>query len=73
MIRGNFKNSQNHQNINYGLSEKLFIESGMVIDNLLKSGFSGFGIGAFYRWGEHQLPTFKENFAIKISLSVALG
>ncbi len=73
MVRGNFKNSQNHQNINPTLSDKLFIESGMVIDNLLKSGFSGFGIGFFYRWGDHQLPSFKENFAIKISLSVALS
>lgn len=73
MIKGNFKNSQNHQNINPTLTDELFIESGMVIDNLLKSGFSGFGIGAFYRWGNLQLPAFKENFAVKISLSIALS
>lgn len=73
MIMGKFESSQNHQNLNYSALNKIYTESGIVIDNLLKSGFSGFGIGAFYRWGEYQLPNNKENFAIKISLSIALG
>lgn len=73
MIIGKFESSQNHQNLNFSQLNKIFTESGLVIDNLLKSGASGFGIGVFYRWGTYQLPTPKENIAVKISLSVALG
>ncbi len=73
MIIGKFESSQNHQNLNFAILNKMYTESGIVIDNLLKSGASGFGIGVFYRWGAYQLPTPKENIAVKISLTVALG
>jgi hypothetical protein len=72
MIYGQFNETNRHQNLEFSELNKIYTESGIVLDNLLKSNGSGFGIGFFYRWGHYQLPTFKENFAIKISISTAL-
>lgn len=48
-------------------TEKLFVESGVQLDNLVESGFSTLGIGFFYRYGHYALPTFKENVAVKLT------
>lgn len=70
---GGFDSQNRHSNINYTSLNKPFTESGLVVDNLIKSGLSGIGIGFFYRWGAWQFPYFKDNFALKISLSLSLG
>lgn len=70
---GNSINTEQHQNLSFQSLNHLYNESGIVIDNLLKSGISGIGIGYFQRWGYYQLPLQKDNFAIKISLSVSFG
>lgn len=62
-----------HQNLSFNTLNHIYNESGIVIDNLLKSGISGIGIGYFRRWGYYQLPSQKDNFSIKISLSVSFG
>lgn len=69
---GELKNSQIHQNLTFNSINKPFTESGLLIDNLLHSGVSSLGIGAFYRWGNYELPRFSENLAIKISLALSL-
>lgn len=73
MVYGEFQNATNHQNLTFSMGDKIFTESGIVIDNLLKSGVSGIGIGLFYRWGAYQLPLLQDNIALKISLSLALS
>ncbi len=52
--------------------EKGYFESGFRINNVLVSGLSGIGIAALYRYGPYQLQHFKENLAIKLTLSFNL-
>jgi hypothetical protein len=73
MIYGQLDAASRHQNLEFTELNKIYTESGIVIDNLLKSNGSGFGIGFFYRWGHFQLPSFQENIALKISLTLALS
>lgn len=51
-------------------AEEGYFESGLCIDNLLKNGFSGFGIGMFYRYGPYSFSEAKENLIFKISTSI---
>ncbi|MEZ4738844.1 MAG: DUF5686 family protein [Flavobacteriales bacterium] len=47
-----------------------FYEAGLQIDHLLKMGFTGFGVGAFYRMGPNALPDPMDNWAFKLTLTV---
>jgi hypothetical protein len=46
-----------------------YFESGIQVDNILVSSFSGLGIGFFYRYGSYSTAAFKNNFAIKLTIS----
>lgn len=48
---------------------KGFFESGIIINSILSNSFSSIGIGAYYRWGHYAHDSWKDNFAIKITLS----
>lgn len=52
-------------------ADKGFIESGFQIDGLLKSQFSAIGIGVFYRYGAYHLPSLRDNFAFKLTSTLA--
>jgi hypothetical protein len=47
-----------------------YYEAGLQIDNLLRSGFSSFGIGAFYRLGPNAFPDPLDNLAVKLTLGL---
>jgi hypothetical protein len=68
MLWGDFKQSHNH-NFVTAQAHKGYMESGLQIDNLYVSGFSGLGLGVYYRYGTYALPTPQENIAIKLSSS----
>jgi hypothetical protein len=68
MLWGDFNFASNH-NFTSSQAYKGFMESGLQIDNLYVSGFSGMGLGVYYRYGEYALPTTKENIAVKLSTS----
>lgn len=65
---GTMSNRQMHQQLDFKVHEKGFMESGIIIDNLLKSGFTGLGMGVFHRFGHYALEDFSSNFVYKISL-----
>jgi hypothetical protein len=69
MMWGLMRHKQSH---NYELkdAQKGYYESGVQIDNLLVSNFSGIGVGAFYRYGPYHLPDMRQNFAFKITSSL---
>lgn len=68
------KNAQTDQHLGHLsiVPEKGYYESGLLINQLIRSGFSGFGIGVFYRYGPYQLDKGIDNFAFKLSLSISL-
>lgn len=68
MLWGDFRNKANHT-FTSTQAEKGYFESGIQLDNLVVSGFSGLGLGVYYRYGSYALPSNKENLAIKLSTS----
>jgi len=51
-----------------GEARRLFVESGLVLDRLLVSSNTSFGLGFFYRYGPNAFPRAKDNFVAKLSL-----
>jgi hypothetical protein len=56
-------------NIPINTMDKGYFESGFRLLHLLKSGYSTFGVGAFYRYGPYQKPKPEDNLAVKLVLS----
>lgn len=48
---------------------KGFFESGIELNRILVSGFSGLGLGAYYRYGPYQLSKHALNFAYKFTIN----
>ena len=70
---GFFDNDRSaHVNHNFLTHEKGYFESGLIVDNLLISGFNGFGLGIFHRYGPYALPSLSDNFFYKISVKFNL-
>ena len=61
-----------HLNYNFKVPEKGYFESGLIIDNIFKSGFSGFGGGVFYRYGPYSFENPVDNLVYKISITYNL-
>ncbi|WP_026236095.1 DUF5686 and carboxypeptidase-like regulatory domain-containing protein [Pontibacter roseus] len=57
--------------LEYGNMRKGFFESGLLLNNVISSAFSGIGIGAFYRYGPYALPKAKDNLKIKLTATLA--
>jgi len=69
---GQLSNNALNSGLSYKTMNKGFYESGLQIDNVLLSSYSGFGVGFFYRYGPYSLEGFRNNLAIKISFSSIL-
>lgn len=68
---GKMSHPERHKLADFKTMEKGFFESGMLINDIYKSGLSGLGVGAFYRYGPNSLPKWNNNIAIKLSLNLA--
>lgn len=62
---------KNYSAASPGSFDKGYMESGIVINNLIKSSFTGLGIGFFYRYGYYSKKAIQDNFCIKISINIA--
>lgn len=56
-----------HKNIEFKDYSKGYTESGILVNSLLVSGFSGLGIGVFYRYGNYATPYVEKNLTYKIT------
>ncbi len=56
----------------FRVSGEGYYESGLVIDNIIKSGFSKIGLGVFYRYGPNSYEKTFDNFVFKICLGFSL-
>jgi hypothetical protein len=70
-------NDQSDQGIDFKVKDKVYLESGLLINNLLRVKFLnmyyiGFGAGTFYRYGYYNLANTWDNFALKLSISISL-
>lgn len=71
------KNKNSNQVIEYKTKNKVFMETGLQLDNLVKVnylnvGYIGIGAGVYYRYGEYELPESKDNLVYKLSLSFSI-
>ncbi len=70
---GDLKYKENHKNLNYKTLNRGYFESGFLINNLLNLRIYSLGVGAFYRWGPYTFPMFKDNIALKVSITFPIG
>ncbi|MDR6967041.1 hypothetical protein J2X31_001041 [Flavobacterium arsenatis] len=71
------KNATSNQLIAYQTKKKIFMETGLQLDNLVKMnymdvGYLGIGGGIFYRYGEYANAETKDNLVYKLSLSFSI-
>jgi hypothetical protein len=69
---GDLKNFSKHYNVSIAKLNKGYFESGLLINNLVSTGFYGLGVGAYYRYGSYAFPTFKENIAYKFTFTIPM-
>ena len=55
--------------ITFKQANKGFFESGLQINNLIVLNTGGYGIGGYYRLGNYASSKWKENLAVKLSLT----
>lgn len=71
---GNLSNKLSHSFVNYKTKNKLFMETGLQLDNIIKmnyvnTGYMAFGAGVYYRYGAYSLPEFNDNLAFKFTFN----
>lgn len=70
---GNFTRGNGHMTyVELNDMSKGFSEAGLRVRNIYKSGFSSFGIAAFYRYGNYAYEEAKRNLMLKLVLSIEL-
>ena len=59
---------------NYDLKDlsKGYYESGLIIDNIIKTSFNKLGLGIFYRYGPYSFDKVADNFTFKLSIGFCL-
>jgi len=70
-------NNASYQGIDFKTKEKVYLESGLIINNIIKFNYLNmfylnFGIGGFYRYGYYGSDSFTDNLALKLSMSISL-
>jgi len=70
---GALERPQDHGGLPFNPMAGLYTESGIRLDGLLiLRGMLHLGAGAFYRYGEHALPTAADNWAFKLTAGLRL-
>jgi len=70
-------NNASYQGIDFKTKEKVYLESGVIINNIIKFNYINMfylnvGVGGFYRYGYYGSENFTDNFALKLSMSISL-
>ena len=77
MSYGDLNQPEQHQLFAFNTKEKIFVESGLQLDNIIKInylnvGYLGLGGSVFYRYGEYALPKESDNLAWKFSFTFTI-
>jgi hypothetical protein len=68
---GTLDNRARLTNIELNDMSKGYSEAGLRIKNLLKSGYSSFGAGIYYRYGNYAFESAQKNLVYKLVLGIA--
>jgi hypothetical protein len=66
---GSLSHPENQFNISYKTMEKGYCETGLLLNNILRSGYLGIGAGVYYRYGAYAFRDETQNIALKFSFS----
>lgn len=66
MAIGRLNPNNRHLNLNVTAPEHGHVESGLEIQNIIRSGFTGVGLGAYYRYGAANVGDFQHDFVVKL-------
>jgi hypothetical protein len=73
---GSLKHPEYHKGIDFKTMEKGYIESGMLLDNIVVVKLTGLkvglGAGFFLRYGPYQIKGFENNMVIKFAINFSL-
>lgn len=74
--RGALRNKAAHQGIDFREFDRLYMESGLFVNNVIPvqslGQDAGLGAGFFYRYGTYQNARLSQNLVFKVSLSLGL-
>lgn len=68
---GDLSEPGNHRGLDFRPLHQGFYESGLVIDNLLRSKTSSLGVAAFYRYGPYAFTDPADNLVLKLTAGYA--
>ncbi len=69
---GRLSKPENHLNIPVRTLDKGYYESGLLLNNLYRQFFMGYGIGMFYRYGPYSFGRAIDNFSFKFTFNLNL-
>ncbi len=69
---GALSNPELHRYFEFESVEKGYFETGVVINNIIRSGFYGMGIASFYRYGPYAFDSTIDNIVLQMSLNISL-
>ncbi len=69
---GRLSKPENHLNIPVRSLDKGYYESGLLLNNLYRQFFTGYGIGVFYRYGPYSFNKAIDNFSFKFTFNINL-
>lgn len=72
ILIGDMNNVDSHAGIDFKVPSKGYFETGFSVNNIYKSGFSGYGLGLFYRYGPYSFSDELKNFALILTYSLEL-
>lgn len=61
-----------HQGFSFSELGAGYYETGLQLDNLIRIGFTSFGVGGFYRVGPNSFEDAMDNLAVKLTLGIGL-
>lgn len=67
---GGLQHPERQRGLGFTALQGGYYEAGAQVDNLVTSGFSGFGVGAYWRFGPNRLPQALDNLAVKATLGL---
>jgi hypothetical protein len=67
---GWLNDQDNHQGISLQTFDKGYFETGLVLDDLLRTLLFNYGFGVFYRYGPYGFQKFSNNLVYKLKISV---
>ena len=66
-----------YQGIDFKKKDKIYLESGLKVNNILKIRYINlfyfdFGLAGYYRYGYYGYENFKDNLSVKLSVSISI-